>query len=123
MIAALATNYGGPDHIKIAELPVPTPKPDQLLIKVHSTTVSSADNRILRADPFVVRLVFGLFRPRRKIFGSSFAGTVENTGDQCSKFKGGDRVFGTRDVNFGTHCEFFVLSERALVCKMTDSLD
>ena len=76
MKAALATAYGGPDVIRIAEVPTPIPKSNELLIRIHASAVNAADWRLRRANPWFVRLVFGLFKPRRPILGVVFAGDL-----------------------------------------------
>ncbi|MFZ1694153.1 MAG: NAD(P)-dependent alcohol dehydrogenase, partial [Flavobacteriales bacterium] len=80
MKAALATVYGGPDVIRIAEVPTPSPKKNEVLIRIHASAVNAADWRLRRANPWFVRLVFGLLKPRRPILGVVFGGEVVETG-------------------------------------------
>ena len=80
MKAALATAYGGPEVIRIAEVPTPTPKPNELLMRIHASAVNAADWRLRRANPWFVRLIFGPFKPRKPILGVVFAGEVVETG-------------------------------------------
>ena len=73
MKAAIATAYGSPEVIRIAEVPTPAPKKNQVLIRIHASAVNAADWRLRRANPWFVRLVFGPFKPRRPILGVVFA--------------------------------------------------
>lgn len=93
MKAAVITRYGSPDVVKIREVPKPVPAADEILIRVRAATVNRTDCGELR--PYVIgRLVFGLLRPRRTIFGMDIAGEVEAVGANVKLFKPGDRVFG-----------------------------
>ena len=93
MKAAVITRYGSPDVVKIREAPKPAPAAGEVLIRVHATTVNRTDCGELR--PRVMgRLMYGLLRPRRGIFGMDFSGVVEALGAAVTSFKPGDRVFG-----------------------------
>ncbi|HEV2818190.1 MAG TPA: NAD(P)-dependent alcohol dehydrogenase [Allosphingosinicella sp.] len=94
MKAALVTRYGPPEVVTVGEAPKPVPGPGELLVRVHAATVNRTDCGELRPHPQLGRLVFGLIRPRRRIFGMDFAGTVEAVGEGVTAFTPGDRVFG-----------------------------
>jgi len=94
MKAAVITRYGSPDVVRIRDVPRPSPATGEVLVRVHATTVGRTDCAELRAHPFLMRLVTGLFRPKRSIFGLDFAGTVEAVGDAVTAFSPGDPVFG-----------------------------
>ncbi len=116
MKAVVNTRYGSPDVLQIRELPKPVPGDDELLIRVHATTVSRTDCGTLRADPPLLgRLMTGLWRPRHQVLGIDFAGVVESTGQQVARFKPGDRVFGLSDKHYGAHAEFLRLPESGAV--------
>lgn len=119
MKAALATAYGGPEVIRIAEVPTPTPKSNELLIRIHASAVNAADWRLRRANPWFVRLVFGPFRPRRPILGVVFAGEIAAVGSAVTKYKPGDRHFGwTSLMGLGGHAEHIALSENGAFAPM-----
>src|SRR5712691_2015787 len=94
MKAVVFTKYGPPEVLQIREVEKPTPKDNQLLIRVPATTVTSGDVRQRKADPWIVRLIFGLRRPRKPILGSDLAGEVVAAGAKARRFKPGDLVFG-----------------------------
>ena len=94
MKAAVHTRYGPPDVVRVAEVEKPTARDDEVLVKVHATTVNRTDCAFRAAKPFIVRFSTGLFRPRATILGSEFAGEVEAVGGGVTSFAVGDRVFG-----------------------------
>lgn len=116
MRAALATAYGSPDVIQIREVATPAPGDDDVLIKVHATTVTSGDWRVRSLNVpagfgLISRLVFGLRRPRQPILGTELAGVVEAVGANVTRFKAGDAVFAYSDARMGAHAEYKVLPE------------
>ncbi len=123
MKAALATAYGGPDVIRIAEVPTPSPKKNEVLIRIHASAVNAADWRLRRANPWFVRLVFGLLKPRRPILGVVFAGEMVETGADVTKYKKGDRLFGwTSIMGLGGHAEYIALKENGAFTGMPDDM-
>ena len=123
MKAAIATAYGGPDVIRIAEVPAPSPKENDVLIRIHASAVNAADWRLRRANPWLVRLVFGPFKPRRPILGVVFAGEVVEAGADVTKYRKGDRLFGwTSIMGLGGHAEFIALKENGAFTRMPDGM-
>src|SRR5215216_892236 len=112
MKAAVRSKYGLPGDLCIKELDVPTPKEDEVLIRVHATTVNRSDCHVLSGRPLAMRLFTGLFKPRSSIIGSDFAGEIEAVGSAVQSFKAGDKVMGF-DGGFGcgSHAQYFILSE------------
>jgi len=108
MRAVVHDRYGGPDVLRVEEVERPVPKEDEVLVKIHATTVNRTDCGTRAAEPFISRFFTGLRRPKRRILGSELAGEVEAVGAAVSQFEVGDRVFGMRA---GAHAEFVCVRE------------
>jgi NADPH:quinone reductase-like Zn-dependent oxidoreductase len=118
MKAIYCAQYGPPEKLEIRELPIPTPKEDQVLIKVMATAINDYDWSVVRGKPYLYRLLFGLKRPKHAIPGMEFSGIIEEVGSKVKTFKKGDEVFGdTSDHEFGTMAEFCCLNQGALNLK------
>ena len=121
MKAIVATQYGGPEVLQLKEVEKPTPKDNEVLIKVHATTVTAADFRmrsftVPAAVWIPARLALGITKPRQPIFGSELAGEVEAVGKDVTHFKVGDQVFAsTLTENFGGYAEYKSLPEKAMM--------
>ncbi len=118
MKAMVYHKYGSPDVLKLEEVEKPTPKDDEVLIKVHAASVNAADWHLLTADIFLVRLMMGLLKPKYTILGADVAGRVEAVGRNVKQFQPGDAVFG--DVfahGRGSFAEYVSVSESALALK------
>jgi NADPH:quinone reductase-like Zn-dependent oxidoreductase len=105
------------------EVERPVPKDDEVLIRVHATTVNRTDCGFLRAEPFFVRVVSGLLRPKATILGSELAGEVEAAGKDVTSFKRGDHVFGLTGMHFGAHAEYVCLPEDAPIATKPAAID
>lgn len=116
MKSIVFNQYGGPEHLKLAEVAKPKPKDDQVLVKVYAVSVNSADYRML-SGPFPRMMGFGLFRPNNKIMGADIAGRVEAVGKNVTRFKVGDEVFGDISTAFGGFAEYACARESILVKK------
>jgi NADPH:quinone reductase-like Zn-dependent oxidoreductase len=118
MKAFMRHTYGSPDVLELTEIETPTPKDDEVLIKIHAASVNAADWRMLRADPFLARLDVGLIKPRNKILGFDVAGTVEAAGRAVKQFRPGDHVLGNLfDLRGGAFAEYVAVPEKLLVHK------
>ncbi len=116
MRAVVYDRYGPPDVLRLADVERPVPTEDEILVRVHATTVNRTDCGLRSAKPFVTRYFIGLLRPRRRILGMEFAGEVEAVGAAVTEFAVGDRVFGVK--GFGAHAEFVCVRESAPVAHM-----
>ena len=120
MKAIVCTKYGSPDVLQLREVAKPSPKDDEVLIKIHAASINSRDWRMMRANPFFIRLVPGGFlQPKNKILGADVAGQVEAV-DRCVKqFKPGDEVFGylPSATGRGTFAEYVCANENAITLK------
>jgi NADPH:quinone reductase-like Zn-dependent oxidoreductase len=122
MKAMLHTKYGPPDELQLKEVEKPVPKEDEVLIKIHATTVTSSDCNIrnLTFAPKWSRLpmrlfVFGVFKPRINRLGIDLAGEIEAVGKFVKRFKKGDQVFGRPDPAFGAHAEYICIPENGVL--------
>ena len=112
MRAAVFDRYGPADVVRIEEVEKPTPGDNELLVKVHATTVNRTDCAYRSARQFVLRYWTGLLRPtKRPILGTEFAGEVEATGRSVTAFSVGDRVFGYVEGSFGAHAQYLTIPE------------
>lgn len=111
MKAAVRSKYGTSEVLSVQEVEKPTPKDDEVLIKIHAATVNRSDYHVLTGKPFFMRLLTGLFKPKLPITGSDFAGQVEATGKNTKLFKAGDRVMGFIDLGSQSHAQYMTISE------------
>jgi NADPH:quinone reductase and related Zn-dependent oxidoreductases len=120
MKAILCTKYGSPDVLQFQEIAKPAPKDDEVLIKIHAASINSRDWRMMRANPFFIRLVPGGFlQPKNRILGADVAGQVETIGAHVKQFKPGDEVFGylPSATGCGTFVEYVCANENAITLK------
>ncbi|MEM9822960.1 MAG: NAD(P)-dependent alcohol dehydrogenase, partial [Bacteroidota bacterium] len=115
MKSVICTEYGSPEVLQVQQTKVPLPKENEILLKIRATSVTSGDARIRRADPFVIRLIFGFKRPRNAILGVVVAGEVVAVGTAVTKFKVGDQVFGSTGMQLGAYAEYVTLSAEGVL--------
>lgn len=121
MKAAVYNRYGPPEVVELKEVPKPVPKDNEVLVKIHATTVNRTDCGFRSANYFIVRFFSGLFRPKNKILGNEFAGEIEATGKAVTTFRPGDRVFGYNDSTFGAHAEYRAIKETGALATIPEN--
>jgi NADPH:quinone reductase-like Zn-dependent oxidoreductase len=115
MRAVLHDRYGPPEVLRLEEVDRPVPKEDEVLIRVHATTVTRTDTGLRSAEIFLSRFVTGLRRPKQHTSGIELAGEVEAVGQSVSELTVGDRVFGVRS---GAHAEYVCVSEQGALARI-----
>jgi NADPH:quinone reductase-like Zn-dependent oxidoreductase len=111
MRAAVYDRYGPPEVLRLEDVERPIPNEDEVLVRIHATTVTRTDCGWRSAKPFFVRYFIGLLRPKQKILGMELAGDVDAVGAAVTEFEAGDHVFGVK--GFGAHAEFVCMRESA----------
>lgn len=118
MKAIVFTKYGAPDVLQLKEMPKPSPGEEEVLVKIHATAVNDYDWSMVRGKPYLYRLMFGLWKPKKQIPGMELSGTVEAVGKNVRAFQVGDAVFGDiSEYGFGSFAEYLCIHEKALVLK------
>ena len=119
MKAIVCPTYGSPDVLEFRDVGKPSPEDDEVLIKVHAAGVNAGDWHLMRADPFLIRLMFGFTKPKHPILGGDFAGRVEAVGKDVRQFEVGDEVFGA-SATFGAFAEYVTAAPNAVALKPTN---
>jgi len=127
MKAIVYERYGPPEVLELKEVAKPTPRDNEVLIKTNATTVTSADWRVRSLNVptgfgLIMRLVFGISKPKQPILGSELAGVIESVGKDVSKFKVGDQVFAFSDASMGCHAEYKCMPQDGAVVLKPPSL-
>src|SRR5688572_5305895 len=115
MKAAVRSKYGLSEVLGIQEVATPTPKENEILVKVYATTVNKSDYHVLTGKPLFMRLFTGILKPTLSITGSDFAGQIEAIGKNVKSFKVGDRVIGFVDMGLRSHAQYLTLPETKAV--------
>jgi NADPH:quinone reductase-like Zn-dependent oxidoreductase len=111
MKAIVHRRYGSPDVLEFENVEQPVPKDNELLIRVHASSVGAAESFMRRGEPLVGRLILGLSKPKKIFLGSEFSGEVETVGKDVRLFKAGEAVFGSTDTLCGAYAEYVSLPE------------
>lgn len=109
MQAVICTRYGSPDVLQMQDIPTPSPQAGQVLIKVQAAVVGPSDCAFRKGEPFIVRLIYGLRKPRLQTQGVEFAGRIEAVGAGVTDFRPGEAVYGISPDRFGAHAEYLCL--------------
>lgn len=122
MKAIVYTQYGPPDILQLQDVPKPTPSDNEILVRVVAATVNRTDCANLSARPFIMRFALGLFKPKKQILGTEFAGVVEATGKAVTSFKVGDKVFGFDDGVLSSYAEYLTIAEDKGMATMPENI-
>ena len=127
MKAIVCTRYGPPEVLQLREVDKPAPKPGEVLVRVHATTVTAGDSEIRRFQMplrlwLVARLGLGILRPRKGILGQEMAGEVESVGTGVTLFRKGDRVFARTGFAFGAYAEYVALPANGVIAGMPSNM-
>lgn len=122
MKAVTRENYCDFKDIKIKNLPVPIPKPNEILVKIHASTINRTDCAVVNGKPFIFRFFVGLPKPKKIILGTDFSGEIIKVGNEISKFKIGDKVFGFYDQGIGSQAEFATFNEQQPIEIMPENI-
>lgn len=115
MRAAVYEKYGPPEVIQVREVALPIPRDNEVLVKIHATTVNRTDCGFRRPEYLFVYLFSGVFKPKNKILGTEFSGEVVAVGKSVTTFQPGEAVFGLNTFRFGTHAEYICVPENGSV--------
>lgn len=122
MKAAIREKYGSIKFIKIAEIPIPQAQANEVLVAVKATSINRTDCAVATGIPFVMRFFTGLFRPKKQIIGTDFAGEIVEIGKEVSLFKTGDRVMGFYDEGICSQAEYMTIKENFNLVHIPDKL-
>ena len=127
MRAVVYRRYGGPEVVELADVPKPVPRDNEVLVRIHATTVTSGDWRVRTLCVptglgLVARLAFGFTGPRQPIMGSEMAGTIEAVGKDVTRFRVGDEVFGFPGGSMGCHAQYRTMPEDGRLARKPTNL-
>jgi len=118
MRAIISSKYGSPEVLQLKEVPVPEPADDEVRVRVKAAVVGPSDIAFRKADPFIIRLMYGLWKPRLVIPGVEFAGVVEAVGPSVTEHRVGEEVYGMSAHRFGAHADYLCLkSDKEIALK------
>jgi NADPH:quinone reductase-like Zn-dependent oxidoreductase len=127
MKAAVHRRFGAPEVVTVDEIPMPVPRADQVLVRVHASTVSIADHRARAKDlprglGALGAVMFGVIRPTKPVLGMDFAGEIAQLGSAVTNFAVGDHVFGMSGSSFGGHAEYLVVKATGAIARAPKNL-
>jgi len=122
MKAIVYTKYGSPDVLRLEDVEKPTPKDNELLIRIYATTVTATECTFRRGEPYFSRLFTGLSKPKITTLGEELAGKIESVGKDVKLFKKGDQIFGTAGPTFGANAEYICLPENGVLTTKPENM-
>ena len=114
--------YGSPDVLQVAEVEKPVPQGNEVLVRIHAASVTTADTMMRKGSPYIGRLYLGFRKPKYSVIGTGFAGEVESIGNNVTQFKIGDAIFGESIFGQGTNAEYVCVPEDGVISKKPDKL-
>ena len=123
MRAFVADRYGTPEQLRLDDLPAPEPQAGEVRIAVRATTVTRTDTATLAGHPWFARAMTGVLRPKDRVFGVDFAGTIDALGSGVTRFKRGDSVFGLSPDHFGAHAEYLCLPQDGAIAVIPEGIE
>lgn len=114
--------YGSPKVLKVEESKTPKPKDDEILLKIHASSVTTTEAYFRKGEPYVTRLFIGMTKPKINTLGEELSGEVVEIGKKITSFKVGDLVFGTAGPNFGANAEYFIVKESGAIAKKPEGI-
>lgn len=122
MRSMVQLSYGPPEVIILQDIVKPSPGSKDIFIRIHASTVGPSDCAFRKGDPFMIKLIYGLFRPKFAIGGTELAGVIESVGEEVQHFKPGDRVLGMSVKKFGAYAEYKCLPEESPLALIPEDL-
>lgn len=122
MKAIITTAYGSPDIFKLDNVAKPEAKLNEILIRIHASSVTKADTMMRTGKPYIGRFMLGLTKPKNPIWGTGFAGVVESIGTEVTQYKVGDKVFGENTDTMGAYAEYVTVPEDGVVAHLPKNL-
>lgn len=122
MKAIISTKYGAPDVLQLQEVEKPSPKDNEVLVKIHAASVTKADTMMRSGKPYFARLFTGITKPKHTTLGTGFAGQIEAIGKKVTLFKVGDSVFGESIFGTGTNAEYVCVAENGIIAAKPDDM-
>ena len=124
MKAIIYKKYGSPNVLEPFDAEKPTPKANEVLIRVYATSVTTADSMMRRGDTFLSRILLGFTKPKKKyqILGTEFSGIIEAVGGTVKKFKAGDEVYGFRGFGTGCYAQYKCMKENGSLAIKPDNM-
>jgi len=122
MKAIISTRYGGPEILQLQEVDKPIPKENEVLVRIKSSSITTAETMMRTGYPLIGRLYMGLFKPKNKISGTGFSGIIEAVGQDAAKFNVGEKVYGESLNTFGTYAEYICIEEDGIIARMPNNI-
>jgi len=122
MKSIVCTKYGAPDVLELKDIAKPKPKDNEVLIKIHAASVTTADGMMRTGKPYIGRLFMGFWKPKSVTPGTGFAGMIESIGKNVTQFEKGESVFGESIFGLGTNAEYVCVPEQGVLQRLPKNM-